>query len=711
MPAHTDVDDRALHAKYGSKPPSKSKRLRKDVNILFYGLSADETVPLITLLRTSRLSPKGKQIASEAELAAALVERSWDMLICTVDRDKLTARQAVSAIKRLGKDIPVVQIIPNNDSKQLLYGLKNHIQAVVPIDEKELVLIHIRRELDNLENRRKLRQTEARLAEIEKRNRQLMESSKTPIACCQNTKITFANSSFLELFGIHEAQGTALTDLFIVEDQEQLSQQLTAVSSGDESELSLQLTAIRSDQSQFTAQMELSHDLSGDKGITRIQFRVEQQRVGEITSEHVDFISGLYNDIYLDKQLDLTVQKALRGGQDCSLIQIELDQYDEIRERLGLEATDQLIRAIANYLKQTVNPAHLLAQPEDKAFSIIFRDNSLDAAKTFADQLCASIAEVTASVSGMEVQSTCSIGITSINDNTPPADELTGRVKQAIADLRTSRPQGNGVRIYAAEESKAQVSSNNLAAQIKQAIEGNDFKLLFQPVVNLVSDNTEDHHYEVLVRLMNAQDEPLSPKDFMEALGDSNNMLKMDRWVIENSIKALKESSAGEHRNTLFISLSARAQADAEFINWLAELLRKEEAPAERLVFQISESDIAISPKQSRLFTQQLQKLHCKVCIKQFGSSSRYEKLLKAVHADYAKLNGKLMKELCENGADASELNNVMDALKKQNKITIAPLVENTKAMAVLWKAGVDYVQGYYLQPPREKMDYDFFAE
>ena len=155
---------------------------RKNVHLLFIGLSAEEIAPLLALLRTPRISPRGRQIKTEKQFLTSLSERSWDMVICSPKDGKFNAVDAIEHIKRLNKDLPVIQLIPEADSHKQLQALKNRVTAIVPLDEKELLLHQVRKELLNLENRRQLRKTRAALAKAEKRNFQLMESSKTRIA-------------------------------------------------------------------------------------------------------------------------------------------------------------------------------------------------------------------------------------------------------------------------------------------------------------------------------------------------------------------------------------------------------------------------------------------------------------------------------------------------------------------------------------------------
>lgn len=712
MPQVIDIDGNALLEKYGSSHARK-QRLRKNVQLLFLGLSAEETAPLITLLRTSRISPRGKQVNSEQEFLDALSERSWDLILCTLDRTDFTVKQAVNHIKRLEKDLPVIQVIPNSDSHLLLQGLKNQIQAVVPLDEKELLLINIRRELDHLDHRRRLRKAESALAEAEKRAQQLMESSKHGICCINGGKLTLCNESFLDLFGFEKKEQVvekALTDFFIYEDRTELTDQINQLLEEEQSELILQMNGQRSDRSQFVANLELTvTELNGTPSV-RVLFRIDDHHVGHLLSEDLDFVSGLYNKDYLHKQLETITQKALRGGNDCSLLCIELDQLDQIKARYGHEGSDQLIRDIAGELKTTVNKVHLLAHPVDNSFVIVFKDPSIDKAQAFAEQVCKMISDVSSEAAGVMVQSTCSIGLTLINDTAPPVDELIARTHLAIEDLREEKPQGDGIRQY---QPPAIINDEHDARfeDIRRRIESKEFKLLFQPIVNLLAEDQTEQHYEVLLRLLDDEQSELSPNEFLSAAGDFETAKIVDHWVIEQSLKQLKRTLNHEIKNTLFINISAHALSDNKLLTWLSGVLRKNNIPAERLVFQISESDIAISPKQAQVFTEKLHKIHCRVCIKHYGSAPNAESILNMVYSDFVKVDGSYIQELGNSSEQDEQFFESVQHLSKLQKKTIAPLVEDTKAMATLWKAGFDYVQGYYLQPPRDNMDYDFFPE
>ena len=50
----------------------------------------------------------------------------------------------------------------------------------------------------------------------------------------------------------------------------------------------------------------------------------------------------------------------------------------------------------------------------------------------------------------------------------------------------------------------------------------------------------------------------------------------------------------------------------------------------------------------------------------------------------------------------------MLATLHAQDKHSIVPFVESASVLSVLWQAGVNYIQGHYLQGPSQAMNYDF---
>ncbi|MDC6690158.1 EAL domain-containing protein, partial [Leclercia adecarboxylata] len=120
---------------------------------------------------------------------------------------------------------------------------------------------------------------------------------------------------------------------------------------------------------------------------------------------------------------------------------------------------------------------------------------------------------------------------------------------------------GNALKIFnPADELAAAANRGDIVAMLRQALENNSFRLLFQPIISLRGDSFE--HYEVLLRLLDPQGVEVPPNEFLSAASDVGLATKIDRWVILNSIKLLADHRSKGHSTRLFLHLSAASIQD-----------------------------------------------------------------------------------------------------------------------------------------------------
>jgi len=310
-------------------------------------------------------------------------------------------------------------------------------------------------------------------------------------------------------------------------------------------------------------------------------------------------------------------------------------------------------------------------------------------------------------IDGRTVQVTLSIGVAAITENAPKAPDLMGRAHTASSELKKKEghESGNGVMVYNPADYES-LDESSSADAIQKALDDNRFRLLFQPIINLRGEGEE--HYEASVRMLDKDDEEVSPYDFLPPAGPSDMAIKIDRWVILQTIKQLASHRARGHDTRLFLNITAETLDDKTFTPWLSVALKAARLPGGSLVFQIREGDANNFMKQAKDFTKAVHELHAKVSISQFGCALNPFNTLKHIDADYVKIDGSFTEEIQKTSAAKDEVNEMIKSLQNAGKLTIVPLVENASVLATLWQAGVNYIQGYYLQAPVPEMNYDF---
>lgn len=680
---------------------------RKTIRLLILEDSQNEAERLVSLFRNAGHATRVHRLTSSDDLAQAL-QQTWDLLICAPSSECLEPSEAITTISRQAKDIPVIQLVEGNEPDAITEALLFGAQDALPQGEDERLVLVAKRELANLEERRARRAAEIALREAEKRCHLLLESSVDAITYVHDGMHIYANRAYLEMFGyedVEELEGMPMIDLIGSADQGAFKDFLKNYQSAEGlAELSCQ--GVRADGSTFAAQMSFSPATYDGEPCIQVVIRAEtsnaelEEKLREISCQ--DLVTGLFNRTHFLELMDTAAERAVSSGQPSALAYIRVDRYASLQGEVGLAGVDLLLTDLADMLREHFPAQTPLARFGDDVFTALLPGQTPEQSQAHLSALLKQVEGHLFDVSGRTAQTTLSIGVAGLSEKTAKAQEVIERAHRCADELA----DGNALKLYdPAEELAAAASRGNLLAMVQQALENNSFRLLFQPIISLRGDAHE--HYEVLLRLLNPQGEEVPPKEFLHAATEAGLGEKIDRWVILNSIKLLADHRAKGHNTRLFIHLSSASLQDQTLLPWLSVALKAARLPSDSLVFQFSEPDAVTYLKQARALTQGLAQLHCKVALCQFGCALNPFNTLKHLHVDFVKVDGSFSQDL-SNPDNQEALKTLLSSLHAQAKLTIVPFVESASVLATLWQAGVNFIQGYYLQGPSQSMDYDF---
>lgn len=683
------------------------------INILFVHCDSSLSDRILSQLRTARFAPRGEAIHHHSELKHALDKRSWDLLIFAQKQDYLTGltpEDTIELLHHLDRDLPVLLLTPGAELIDPTHWLGNGVQAVVCEHNTELLLLLLRREFEALNMRRELRSSRSQLNHLQERCERLVTHSSLAICYIQDGLIQFANASFAELFGydsdrqLHEHSLRQLLQSDCRDDLDLLLHD--SLQNG--SRVQRTLTVERPDKTEFEGLFTIFPAPYRGENHLGIEVTTDLYEADEVLRDRHPG-TGLITQSAFMEALETAGQNAHRGGQDRSLLLLSLDHLDVIRGEVGSEGVELILSNIAAILKQDVNRAHLVGHLDDDSFAILMHNADPDKAVALGNTLCHTISNHVCDIQQTAIHTTVSVGVVMVNDSSPSAPEMIARARLSADALRHGNRPGNGVNLYHSEQTRLAVADEKMGKRLLNALKLDRFRLLFQPVVPLRLDPPAPY-YEVLLRLISDSDRQLSPDLFIAPNIEPSVLVEVDRWVIKKALASLEQMPAAA-RTHLLINLSGASLRAPELLDWLYDLLRLSRVPAELLIFQISESDAAVNLMEACVFTQGLKRLNCKVCLKHFGSSPNSEHVRRELDTEYVKLDGSYVQDLGNRNIKLDQLQGLLSPLQSQRKLIIAPLVENTRVISDLYTAGVHLIQGYYLQPPREQMDYDFFNE
>ena len=230
---------------------------------------------------------------------------------------------------------------------------------------------------------------------------------------------------------------------------------------------------------------------------------------------------------------------------------------------------------------------------------------------------------------------------------------------------------------------------------VKIALEEYKIVSYFQPIIN--NKTREIEKYESLVRLIDENDNIISPFEFLGASKKGNYYNKITHRVLENTFKML------EHVTTkLSINLSVIDLEKEETVSFIFNLLDKYKDHKEKIIFELLEDENIKDMTRVKKFIKTIKAMGILIAIDDFGAGySNFERLLE-FEPDIIKIDGVLIRNIIEDTYSRNVVETIVDFARKQNIKTIAEYVENEEIFNYLEKIGVDYSQGFYFGRPEE---------
>ena len=131
----------------------------------------------------------------------------------------------------------------------------------------------------------------------------------------------------------------------------------------------------------------------------------------------------------------------------------------------------------------------------------------------------------------------------------------------------------------------------------------------------------------------------------------------------------------------------------------------------EQLVFQISEIDVLIAQHHMDFVCQNLDQFNIKLTISNFGCTADPFRYLSLLRAHFVKLDVSLLEKVNVDPHKSRLLTETIMKLHESGLRVIAAMIENMSILPLLWKARVNFVQGYCMQKPGTTLDFEFLRE
>ncbi len=430
-----------------------------------------------------------------------------------------------------------------------------------------------------------------------------------------------------------------------------------------------------------------------------IRYAIERKKAEENLAylKQYDPLTGLANRTLFQDRLQQALARADRDDEIVALMLLDLDHFKAVNDILGHAGGDELLKEVAERIKECVRKSDTVARLGADEFAIILEEMSdardvAPVAQDILDTLSESFV-----LDGHEIPVTASIGIA-----VRPPSEADRLLKDADAALRRVKERGRNTYEFYTEEMNVQAFERlTLRNMLRQALREEEFLLHYQPQVDLATGAIVGA--EALVRWRQPDSDLVSPARFIPVLEDTGDIVGVGRWIMRTACrqnKAWQDSGVAPLR--VAVNLSARQFSREGLVSTVADVLEESGLDPSCLELEITESLLMEDLNASLQILGELQNVAegLRVSIDDFGTGYSSLSYLKSFPIDLLKIDQSFVRDIPENSDDAAITAAIIGLAHSLRLGVIAEGVETGEQATFLRERGCDEAQGYYFSRP-----------
>ncbi|WP_018410382.1 EAL domain-containing protein [Methyloversatilis thermotolerans] len=411
-----------------------------------------------------------------------------------------------------------------------------------------------------------------------------------------------------------------------------------------------------------------------------------------------DPLTGLANRLLLEDRLMQAMARARRQERLLAVCVLDLDAFKPVNDRLGHDAGDELLQAVAHRLATAVRIDDTVARLGGDEFVLLLGSlqdvSEMDAC---LERMLVALAEPV-TIAGEVVRTQASIGVTLYPLNDSNADALLRHADQAM--YAAKQAGGHCYRLFDFADSQASVEKQRRRERIGEAIRRGEMVLYYQPRVDMREGRMVGA--EALVRWQHPEEGLLLPDAFLPLIDNDHEIHRLGEWVIRTALAQLAAWHEQGESFGVSVNLSAPHLLSPGFIPRLAELLAEQpQLPREVLEIEVVESVALDDIERAATVVSDIRRLGVRVAIDDFGVGYASLGYLRRLPVDVVKIDKSFVLDMLDDEDDFEVVQAVTALARALHREPVAEGVESDEhGLLLLLRLGCTQIQGYGISAP-----------
>jgi diguanylate cyclase (GGDEF)-like protein/PAS domain S-box-containing protein len=438
----------------------------------------------------------------------------------------------------------------------------------------------------------------------------------------------------------------------------------------------IKITAVKNKQQQVTHYVAVFNDIS-----ERIKNQEEIRNLA-----FYDSLTKLPNrNLFLDR-FSAALASASRQNKYGAILLMDLDRFKILNDTLGHDYGDFMLIEVAIRLKACVREIDTVSRLGSDEFVILVEDisDNSDEASLKVGLIAEKIRESLARpyyFNGHQLLSTSSIGVCLYNGNEKSIAELIQHAELAMYQAKSTGR--NSIRFFDPVMQQIITSHAAIENDLRHAIAEKQLHLYYQMQVDA---NHRPLGAEALLRWIHPERGLVLPSLFVPVAEESTLILEIGHWVLDTACRQLSVWADSKQTQdlTLAVNVSAKQFAVPDFVDLVANVLKKHKVNPARLKLELTESVLLEDMSATVQKMHALKSLGVTLAIDDFGIGYSSLSYLKQLPLDQLKIDQGFVQGITKDGSDAMLVQTIIDLAANFRLNVIAEGVETQAQLTFL---------------------------
>ncbi|MEQ3658561.1 MAG: EAL domain-containing protein [Glaciecola sp.] len=414
-----------------------------------------------------------------------------------------------------------------------------------------------------------------------------------------------------------------------------------------------------------------------------------------------DFITRMFNRNSMEMELKNVMESSYEENKKYYFLFIDLDQFKVVNDTCGHIAGDELLRQVADLLRNLFSKEDIIARMGGDEFAVLFNLDSLEHAIRRTSAVKEAVESYRFEWGDEAFKHSLSAALVEIDESIDSVSHLMSIAERTC--FESKRKGGSEVSVY--NYTKQHIDKTHqqmrIIPLIHHAIEHDQFTLYYQEITPIIEDGTRK--IEVLIRLIGSDGKIKPPGQFIPIAEKFHIITEIDKWVIRKAFIAVKELPSHVE---VSINLSGDFIAKSSAVDLIKRYLAEYEINPHQVCFEITETSAISNIESTQSLLSSLQPLGFKFALDDFGTGTSSYEYLKELSVDYVKIDGMFVRDIDKDDISQKMVESIAGIAKAKGIKVVAECIETAESLDILRSLNIDYYQGYYSHVPESLVNF-----